>query len=50
LIMPERSENIPPRAAKIKGVANRIAEKIKDKVKSSDIKLFLRVFLETSHE
>jgi hypothetical protein len=35
LMMPERSENKPPSAARIKGVANRTVDQIKAMVKRS---------------
>jgi hypothetical protein len=40
--MPERSENIPPSAAKIKGVANLMVENIRANVKISLIFLNYR--------
>jgi hypothetical protein len=47
--MPERSENIPPSAAKISGVANRIVENKSDKVNNSLILSFGK-FLQRSHK
>src|SRR6188768_2198309 len=53
LITPERSENIPPKAAKISGVAPRIAEKSKmskNEGVNNSLILFPRVSLQRGYK